>query len=90
MVLAGLGYLAAADPTALAGRVQAECLYGLEQAITSDYRSSEGSRCLGTSRCVGRSPESLSFTLSLAPGPPHFRWTIAGAGEPESGMTMVP
>jgi len=32
MVLAGLGYLAAADPTALAAQAQAECLYGLEQA----------------------------------------------------------
>ena len=31
-VLSGLKYLAAADPTALAARVQAECLYGLEQA----------------------------------------------------------
>jgi hypothetical protein len=32
MVLAGLGYLAAADPTALAAQAQAECLQGLEQA----------------------------------------------------------
>jgi hypothetical protein len=32
MVLAGLRYLAVADPTALAVRAQAECLYGLEQA----------------------------------------------------------
>jgi Domain of unknown function (DUF222) len=32
MVLTGLRYLAAADPTALAPRAQAECLYGLEQA----------------------------------------------------------
>jgi len=32
MVLAGLRYLAAADPTGLAVRAQAECLQGLEQA----------------------------------------------------------
>jgi len=32
MVLAGLSYMAAADPTALAAQVQAECLQGLEQA----------------------------------------------------------
>jgi hypothetical protein len=32
MVLIGLGYLAAADPTALAAQTQAECLQGLEQA----------------------------------------------------------
>jgi hypothetical protein len=32
MVRAGLGYLAAADPTAMAAGVQAECLRGLEQA----------------------------------------------------------
>jgi hypothetical protein len=32
MVLAGLRYLAAADPTALAVRAQAECLQTLEQA----------------------------------------------------------
>jgi hypothetical protein len=32
MVLAGLSYLAAADPTALAAQAQAECLQGLEQA----------------------------------------------------------
>jgi hypothetical protein len=43
--------------------------------IKSGYRSSEGSRCLGTSRCVGRSLESLSLALSLAPGPPPFTVT---------------
>jgi hypothetical protein len=32
MVLIGLGYLAAADPTAMAAQAQAECLQGLEQA----------------------------------------------------------
>ncbi len=32
MVRAGLGYLAAADATALAAEVQARCLYALEQA----------------------------------------------------------
>jgi hypothetical protein len=32
MVLAGLSYLAAADPTALAVQAQAECLQGLERA----------------------------------------------------------
>src|SRR5215472_749583 len=32
MVLAGLKYMAAADPTALAARAQADCLHGLEQA----------------------------------------------------------
>jgi Domain of unknown function (DUF222)/HNH endonuclease len=32
MVLAGLGYLAVTDPTALAARTQAECLQTLEQA----------------------------------------------------------
>ena len=32
MVLTGLSYLAAADPTALAAQAQAECLQGLEQA----------------------------------------------------------
>ena len=32
MVLAGLKYMAAADPTALAAQAQAECLHGLEQA----------------------------------------------------------
>ena len=32
MVLTGLRHLAAADPTALAVRAQAECLHGLEQA----------------------------------------------------------
>ena len=32
MVLTGLGYLAAADPTVLAAQAQAECLHGLEQA----------------------------------------------------------
>jgi hypothetical protein len=32
MVLTGLSYLAATDPPALAVRVQAECLQGLEQA----------------------------------------------------------
>jgi len=32
MVLAGLSYLATADPTALAAQAQAECLQGLEQA----------------------------------------------------------
>ena len=32
MVLAGLRYLAAADPTALAAQAQAECLRSLEQA----------------------------------------------------------
>ena len=32
MVLAGLSYLAAADPTALATQAQAECLQGLERA----------------------------------------------------------
>ena len=31
MVLAGLGYLAAADPTAFAAQAQAECLQALEQ-----------------------------------------------------------
>ena len=32
MVLAGLSYLAAADPTTLAAQVQAECLQAFEQA----------------------------------------------------------
>ena len=32
LVLTGLSYLAAADPTALAAQTQAECLQGLEQA----------------------------------------------------------
>jgi len=32
MVRAGLGYLAAADPTAMAGDAQAECLFALERA----------------------------------------------------------
>jgi Domain of unknown function (DUF222) len=32
MLLAGLGYLAVADPTALAAQAQAECLQGFEQA----------------------------------------------------------
>lgn len=32
MVLAGLGYLAAADPTAMSAQAQAECLQALEQA----------------------------------------------------------
>ena len=32
MVLAGLSYLAAADPTALAAQAQAECLQAFEQA----------------------------------------------------------
>jgi hypothetical protein len=32
MVRAGLGYLAAADPTAFAAQAQAECLQALEQA----------------------------------------------------------
>jgi hypothetical protein len=32
MVLTGLGYLAAADPAALAAEAQAECLQGLERA----------------------------------------------------------
>jgi hypothetical protein len=32
MILTGLSHLAAADPTALAARAQAECLQGLEQA----------------------------------------------------------
>ena len=32
MVLAGLSYLAAADPTVLAAQAQAECLQTLEQA----------------------------------------------------------
>ena len=32
MVLAGLSYLAAADPAVLASQAQAECLHGLEQA----------------------------------------------------------
>jgi hypothetical protein len=32
MVLTGMGYLAAADPTALAAQAQAECLLGFEQA----------------------------------------------------------
>jgi hypothetical protein len=32
MVLTGLGYMAAADPTALASRAQAECLHAFEQA----------------------------------------------------------
>ena len=49
--------------------------------LKSDYRSSEGSRCLGTSRCVGRSLESLSLTLSLSPGPSPFKWTTVGPGE---------
>jgi hypothetical protein len=32
MVLAGLAYLAAADPTALAAQAQADCLRGFEKA----------------------------------------------------------
>jgi hypothetical protein len=32
LVLTGLSYMAAADPTALAAQAQAECLHGLEQA----------------------------------------------------------
>ena len=32
MVLTGLSYMAAADPTALAARAQAECLHAFEQA----------------------------------------------------------
>ena len=32
MILAGLSFLAAADPTALAAQAQAECLQTLEQA----------------------------------------------------------
>jgi hypothetical protein len=32
MVLTGLAYLTAADPTALAVQAQADCLQGLEQA----------------------------------------------------------
>ena len=41
MVLAGLRYLAAADPTALAAQAQAECLRSLEQAdaITAAARA---------------------------------------------------
>jgi len=41
MVLAGLRYLAAADPTALAAQAQAECLQSLEQAdaITAAARA---------------------------------------------------
>jgi hypothetical protein len=41
MVLAGLRYLAAADPTALAAQAQAECLQALEQAdaITAAARA---------------------------------------------------
>jgi hypothetical protein len=41
MVLAGLSYLAAADPTAIAARAQAECLQTLEQAdaITTAARA---------------------------------------------------
>src|ERR1700730_13327869 len=46
--------------------------------MKSDYRSSEGYRCLGTSRCVGPCLEPLSLTLSLAPGlhpfEIHDRW----------------
>ena len=43
MVLAGLRYLAAADPTALAAQAQAECLQSLEQAdaIATAARSEE-------------------------------------------------
>jgi hypothetical protein len=58
--------------------------------IRSGYRSSEGYRCLATSRCVGRCLGSLSLALSLAPGPPPFKWTIVGRGETECSMTMVP
>jgi hypothetical protein len=35
MVLAGLRYLAAADPAALAAEAQAECLRSLEQATSA-------------------------------------------------------
>ena len=35
--------------------------------VRSDYRISEGCRCLGTSRRVGRWPELLLLGLSLAP-----------------------
>ncbi len=58
--------------------------------IKSDCRSSQGSQCLGTSRCVGRSLESLSLTLSLGPGLPPFKWTTVGPGEPGLSMTIVP
>jgi hypothetical protein len=40
--------------------------------IRSGNRSSEGSQCLGTSRCVGRCLKPLSLALSLAPGCPPF------------------
>jgi hypothetical protein len=33
--------------------------------VRSDYRSSEGCRCLGKSYCVGGNLESLSLGLSL-------------------------
>jgi hypothetical protein len=36
--------------------------------IKSDYRSSEGTRCLATSRCVCHCPEPLSLDLSLTSG----------------------
>ena len=41
MVLAGLSYLAAADPTALPAQTQAECLRGLERtdAISTAVRA---------------------------------------------------
>ena len=47
MVLTGLSYLAAADPTALAAQAQAECPQGFEQADAMSTAARAGERELG-------------------------------------------
>jgi hypothetical protein len=93
MVLAGLSYLADADPTALAAQAQAECLQTLEQAgaMTTAARA----RILaaltagqGYSADADYSPTSwlihrTKITRGAARG--HLRWAGRAATHPAGG-----
>jgi Domain of unknown function (DUF222) len=90
MVLAGLRYLAAADPTALAAQAQAECLHGLEQAaaITTAARArilAAFTAGQGYAADADYSPTSwlihrTKVTRGAARG--HLGWARRAAGHP--------
>jgi hypothetical protein len=58
--------------------------------IKSDCRSSEGSQCLGASRCVWRCLEALSLGLSLASGShPSRDRSYMATGTEEGGSAIL-
>ena len=58
--------------------------------IKSDCRSSEGSQCLGASRCVWRCLEALSLGLSLASGSHSSRdRSYMATGTEEGGSAIL-